>query len=85
MHNGYLKSLKEVVHFYSTRDVLPRCKGADDPGRKISCWPAPEVAANVDQTVGRLGLTDKEEDQIVVFLTTLTDGYVPPAAKQSAP
>jgi cytochrome c peroxidase len=24
MHNGYLKSLKEVVHFYNTRDVLPR-------------------------------------------------------------
>jgi hypothetical protein len=36
---------------------------------------------NVDQTVGRLGLTGKEEDQIVAFLTTLTDGYVPPAAK----
>ena len=29
MHNGYLKSLKEVVHFYNTRDALPRCK----PGR----------------------------------------------------
>jgi cytochrome c peroxidase len=25
MHNGYLKSLKEVVHFYNTRDTLPRC------------------------------------------------------------
>jgi len=85
MHNGYLKSLKEVVHFYNTRDILPRCKGADDPGQKISCWPAPEVAANVDQTVGRLGLTDKEEDQIVAFLTTLTDGYVPPTAKQTLP
>ena len=23
MHNGYLKSLKEVVHFYNTRDTLP--------------------------------------------------------------
>jgi hypothetical protein len=43
------------------------------------------VAVNVDQTVGRLGLTDKEEDQIVVFLTTLTDGYVPPTAKQTLP
>jgi cytochrome c peroxidase len=29
MHNGYLKSLKEVVHFYNRRDVLPRCKGPD--------------------------------------------------------
>ena len=26
MHNGYFKSLKEVVHFYNTRDVLPRCE-----------------------------------------------------------
>src|SRR5271166_5847982 len=29
-HNGYFKSLKEIVHFYNTRDVLPRCQ-ADDP------------------------------------------------------
>ena len=25
MHNGYLKSLEEVVHFYNTRDTLGRC------------------------------------------------------------
>jgi 3-phenylpropionate/cinnamic acid dioxygenase small subunit len=25
MHNGCFKSLKEVVHFYNTRDLLPRC------------------------------------------------------------
>ncbi len=81
MHNGYLKSLKEVVHFYNTRNVLSRCKGPDDPGQKVSCWPAPEVPMNVDQTVGRLGLTDKEEDQIVAFLKTLTDGYTLPAPK----
>ena len=36
---------------------------------------------NVDQTVGRLGLTDKEEVQIVAFLKTLTDGYTLPTAK----
>jgi cytochrome c peroxidase len=24
-HNGYFKSLKEIVHFYNTRDTLPRC------------------------------------------------------------
>ena len=23
-HNGYFKSLKEIVHFYNTRDALPR-------------------------------------------------------------
>jgi len=24
-HNGYFKSLKEIVHFYNTRDVLLKC------------------------------------------------------------
>src|SRR5947209_20173167 len=30
-HNGYFKSLKFIVHFYNTRDVLPRCQ-PNDPG-----------------------------------------------------
>jgi cytochrome c peroxidase len=29
MHNGYFKDLKTVVHFYNTRDVLPRCQPND--------------------------------------------------------
>jgi cytochrome c peroxidase len=33
MHNGYFTSLKDVMHFYNTRDVLPRC-GPNDPGEK---------------------------------------------------
>ena len=79
MHNGYLKSLKEVVHFYNTRDKLPRCQpGA--PGEKVTCWPAPEVSVNVNKVIGNLGLTDQEEDQIVAFLKTLTDGYIKPPA-----
>jgi len=79
MHNGYLKSLKEVVHFYNTRDVYKAKGGTCPAGReKLTCWPAPEVAENVDTTIGNLGLTDKEEDQIVAFLRTLTDGYVFP-------
>ena len=36
-HNGYFKSLKSIVHFYNTRDVLPRCQ-PDDPGDGITCW-----------------------------------------------
>jgi cytochrome c peroxidase len=77
MHNGYLKSLKEVVHFYNTRDTLRRCKTPGDPGEKVSCWPAPEVAQNVNKTIGHLGLSGKEEDQVLAFLKTLTDGYRP--------
>jgi cytochrome c peroxidase len=77
MHNGYLKSLKEVVHFYNTRDVLPRCQ-AGDPGEKVSCWPAPEHPETMNhKQLGNLGLTSKQEVQIVAFLKTLTDGYTP--------
>jgi cytochrome c peroxidase len=44
----------------------------------VNCWPMPEVPNNIDMTSGNLGLTDKEEDQIVTFLQTLTDGYTRP-------
>ncbi len=75
MHNGYFKSLKEVVHFYNTRDVLPRC-AANDPGEKTTCWPATEDATNLNKRqLGNLKLTDQEEDALVSFLKTLTDGY----------
>jgi cytochrome c peroxidase len=76
MHNGYFTSLKDVVHFYNTRDVLPRC-ARNDPGEKISCWPAPEVAANMNsRQLGNLGLSEDEENAVVAFMQTLTDGYV---------
>lgn len=62
MHNGYFKSLKDVVHFYNTRDVA----GAG--------WPPPEVASNLNTAeMGDLGLTGTEEDLIVEFMRTLTD------------
>jgi cytochrome c peroxidase len=62
-HNGFFKTLKEIVHFYNTRDVDPS-------------WPAPEVTENVNSDeLGNLGLTSREEDDIVAFLMTLTDGY----------
>jgi cytochrome c peroxidase len=77
-HNGYFKSLKEIVHFYNSRDLLPRCK-AGDTGEKISCWPPPETTVNMNtKTVGHLGLTGDEEDALVAFLKTLTDGYTAP-------
>ena len=61
-HNGYFKSLEEIVHFYNTRDV---------PG---ASWPAPDYAATMNnKEVGNLGLTPPEEAAIVAFLKTLTD------------
>jgi cytochrome c peroxidase len=81
MHNGYLTSLKEVVHFYNTRDVYPynvlsgNCpKGTVE---KVTCWPMPEDPNNENTTIGKLGLSSQEEDDIVAFLKTLVDGYKP--------
>jgi cytochrome c peroxidase len=83
MHNGYLKSLQEVVHFYNTSEVLPTC-AQGSPGEKVTCWPEPEVPENVTQKIGNLGLTDEEEDDVVSFLKTLTDGFVPTSDTNAA-
>jgi cytochrome c peroxidase len=65
-HNGFFKSLEEIVHFYNTRDK---------PGEN---WPDPEVAENVNtEELGNLELTPEEEAKIVAFLKTLSDGYSP--------
>jgi cytochrome c peroxidase len=73
-HNGYFKSLEEIVHFYNTRDV-------PEEG-----WPAPEVAFNVNtDELGNLGLTADEEAAIVAFMKTLSDGYVPVSVSAVGP
>jgi cytochrome c peroxidase len=65
-HNGYFKSLEEIVHFYNTRDV---------PG---AGWQPPEVLDNMNiLEMGDLGLNHGEELAIVAFLSTLSDGYMP--------
>ncbi len=60
-HNGYFKSLAEIVHFYNTRDVVS--------------WPAPEVMQNMNTTeLGNLGLNNTQEAWLVAFMKTLSDG-----------
>lgn len=62
MHNGFFKTLKDVVHFYNARDKAD----AD--------WPPPEISVNVNEDeMGDLGLTEEEEEAIVVFMKTLSD------------
>lgn len=62
MHNGVFKTLKDVVHFYNTRDL------AEEK------WPPPEIKVNVNtDELGDLGLTPEEEDAIVLFMKTLSD------------
>lgn len=64
-HNGYFKTLKEVVHFINTRDVHGEY--------------APEVSQNIAyQITGSLHLSEGEEDALVAFLLCLTDGYTMP-------
>jgi cytochrome c peroxidase len=59
-HNGFFKSLEEIVHFYNTRDV--------------GMWPEPEVPDTVNSDeLGDLGLTAAEETAIVTFMKTLSD------------
>jgi cytochrome c peroxidase len=92
MHNGVFKSLREVVHFYNTRN-LTTVPGevidftSPDPYGSLAgvpLWPAPEVGTtsslanpqgDPDGQIGNLGLTPVEEDHIVLFLRTLSDGY----------
>jgi cytochrome c peroxidase len=87
-HNGYIKSLKQLVHFYNTRDkpgfAYNVTSGHCPEGtiEKVDCWPRPEVPNNVDMTTGNLGLTDEEENQVVAYLQTLTDGFTRPYANQ---
>jgi cytochrome c peroxidase len=62
MHNGYFKTLFEVVAFYNSRDVGP--------------WAPAEFPATVNkEELGNLGLTNNEMDDIVAFMMTLSDGY----------
>jgi hypothetical protein len=37
----------------------------------------PEDANNENTTIGKLGLSPQEEDDIVAFLKTLVDGFKP--------
>lgn len=70
-HNGYFERLKDIVHFYNTRDV----PGALPQGMD---WDEPEYpdTVNVDE-LGNLGLSDADEDALVEFMKTLSDGYRP--------
>jgi cytochrome c peroxidase len=81
MHNGYFKSLKAVVHFYNTRDVKPPCPDrftTEADAREMNCWPAPEVPQNVNtEELGNLHMTSDQEDAVVAFLGTLSDGWTP--------
>lgn len=80
-HNGYFKSLKSLVHFYNTRDIKPACPEpltSEADALDQGCWPEAEITSNVNtKLLGDLKLTDFQEDALVSFMKTLTDGYQP--------
>lgn len=74
LHNGTFKSLKEVVSFYNLRDKNP------------DRFDEPDVEENVNrEELGKLGMTDAEENDLVAFLETLSDGYLPSRQSPTSP
>jgi cytochrome c peroxidase len=91
-HNGQIKSLKDVIHFYNTRDTNPELWYPTVKGvvQKFNDLPA-KYRANIDKQGPLDGrapgqtppMTEEEMADLEVFLNTLTDHYRPPAATAS--
>ena len=65
-HNGFFVTLEEITHFYNTRDVVSEgWAAAGGPGH------------GQHDELGNLGLSDKDEDALVEFMKTLSDGWTP--------
>ncbi len=87
-HNGYFDSIIDVVHYINTRDVgdwpVPEVdvnvhgRGMGGGGMGGGGMGGGGMGGGGGMMrVGNLGLTPQEEEDIVAFLNTLTDGYVP--------
>ncbi|HTV25549.1 MAG TPA: cytochrome c peroxidase [Polyangiaceae bacterium] len=84
MHNGYFRTLREVVEFYVTRDTNPErwypvvegsvAKFDDLPSEYLGNVNTSE--APYDRAPGQAPrLTPREIDALVAFLRTLSDGF----------
>ena len=92
-HNGAVRTLREAVAFYATRDTEPAHwypRGADGRVERLDDLP-PAYRGNVEKGVpfkpnadGSARLSGPEVDAIVAFLETLTDGWRAPAATRTA-
>jgi cytochrome c peroxidase len=83
MHNGYFKSLREVLHFYATRDTQPQRwypKDAQGKVRKFDDLPE-AYRGNIDRQMpldlraagSQPALSEAEIDDLLAFLKTLDD------------
>jgi len=85
-HNGQIKSLKDAIRFYNTRDTEPERWYPTVRGvvRKFDDLP-PQYQVNVDRQApldgrprgGAPPMTPEEMDDLEAFLNTLTDDYRP--------
>ena len=92
MHNGVFKSLEQVVRFYNKRNIAVNSKGRKvvfdlrdgPPAGYTPLFAPPEVLNNVINVqgasgdIGNLGLTDRQELDLVEFLKILSDGFTKP-------
>lgn len=70
-HNGYFQNLQYMLDFLATRDGF-----SADPA--VGAWPGPEVAATVDRAhIGHLPLSPADIDDLIAFLTALSDEPAP--------
>jgi cytochrome c peroxidase len=52
------------------------CADNNDPEFGKTCWPVPEIRANLNtEELGDLKLSAHDEAALVAFMKTLTDGY----------
>jgi cytochrome c peroxidase len=87
-HNGAIKSLRESLEFYNTRDTNPERWYPKKSGKVQKFNDLPEAyRANLDKQGpldGRKAgsappMTEQDIDDLIAFLNTLTDDYTPPA------
>lgn len=91
-HNGLYKSLSDVLQFYVFRDINPERfypRAANGSIQKFNDLP-PQYQANADASDAPFNrnpgdspaLSDSEIKDLISFLNTLTDGYLPANAYQ---
>jgi cytochrome c peroxidase len=87
-HNGQMKSLGDVIHFYNTRDTNPGLWYPTVNGVVQKFNDLPTIyRGNIDTQMPLDGrapgsqppMSAQDEQDLAAFLGTLTDGYQPPA------
>jgi cytochrome c peroxidase len=93
-HNGQMKSLRDVIRFYNTRDTNPELwyPVVDGVVQKFDDLPA-RYRGNIDAQAPLDGrarnsappMSDQDTEDLLAFLQTLTDADLVSGAQKSAP